>query len=138
MAGGGGGLPHTSSNRQMGIAAGWGRIFKTGLTIMRLTLMGLTIMGLTLMTLTTLNILYNFFGLDNWALLYAQRIALQQEVPLFVCFCLPSKFLDTTYRQYSFMIKGLQEVEKVQNKIVTSLGQAALPFCLSWATPCSS
>ena len=62
----------------------------------------------------TLNILYNFFGLDNWALLYAQRMALKQEVPLFVCFCLPSKFLNTTYRQYSFMIKGLQEVEKVQ------------------------
>ena len=55
-----------------------------------------------------------FFGLDNWALLYAQRMALKQEVPLFVCFCLPSKFLNTTYRQYSFMIKGLQEVEKVQ------------------------
>ncbi|CAH3128511.1 unnamed protein product [Porites lobata] len=49
---------------------------------------------------------------DNWALLYAQRMALKQEVPLFVCFCLPSKFLNTTYRQYSFMIKGLQEVEK--------------------------
>lgn len=49
---------------------------------------------------------------DNWALLYAQRMALKQKVPLFVCFCLPSKFLNTTYRQYSFMIKGLQEVEK--------------------------
>lgn len=49
---------------------------------------------------------------DNWALLYAQRMALKQEVPLFVCFCLPSKFLNTTYRQYSFMIKGLHEVEK--------------------------
>ncbi|KAL9958302.1 hypothetical protein ACROYT_G035302 [Oculina patagonica] len=49
---------------------------------------------------------------DNWALLYAQRMALKQEVPLIVCFCLPSKYLDAAFRQYSFMIKGLQEVEK--------------------------
>lgn len=49
---------------------------------------------------------------DNWALLYAQRMALKQDVPLFVCFCLPPKYLDTTYRQYSFMTTGLQEVEK--------------------------
>lgn len=49
---------------------------------------------------------------DNWALLYAQRMALKQEVPLLVCFCLPSKYLHSTFRQYSFMIKGLQQVEK--------------------------
>ena len=50
---------------------------------------------------------------DNWALLYAQRMALKQQVPLIVIFCLPSKYLDAAFRQYSFMIKGLQEVEKV-------------------------
>ena len=50
---------------------------------------------------------------DNWALLYAQRMALKQEVPLIVCFCLPSKYLNAAFRQYSFMITGLQEVEKV-------------------------
>lgn len=50
---------------------------------------------------------------DNWALLYAQRMALKQEVPLVVCFCLPSKYLDAAYRQYNFMIIGLQEAEKV-------------------------
>lgn len=49
---------------------------------------------------------------DNWALLYAQRMALKQEIPLVVCFCLPSKYLHSTFRQYSFMIKGLQQVEK--------------------------
>jgi len=49
---------------------------------------------------------------DNWALLYAQRMALKQEVPLIVCFCLPSKYLHAAFRQYSFMITGLQEVEK--------------------------
>lgn len=49
---------------------------------------------------------------DNWALLYAQRMALKKQVPLFVCFSLPSKYLNATFRQYDFMIKGLQEVEK--------------------------
>ena len=53
------------------------------------------------------------FFVDNWALLYAQRMALKQQAPLIVCFCLPSKYLEATFRQYSFMIKGLQEVEKV-------------------------
>ena len=54
-----------------------------------------------------------FSFIDNWALLYAQRMALKQEVPLIVYFCLPSKYLDAAFRQYSFMITGLQEVEKV-------------------------
>ena len=56
---------------------------------------------------------------DNWALLYAQRMALKQEVPLIVCFCLPSKYLDAAFRQYSFMITGLQEVEKVFTSLNT-------------------
>ncbi len=48
---------------------------------------------------------------DNWALLYAQRIATKQAAPLAVVFCLAPQFLGATIRQYSFMIKGLQEVE---------------------------
>nr|XP_033814122.1 deoxyribodipyrimidine photo-lyase-like isoform X2 [Geotrypetes seraphini] len=47
---------------------------------------------------------------DNWAFLYAQRLALQQKLPLHVCFCLVPKFLDATIRHYGFMLKGLQEV----------------------------
>ncbi|XP_076197260.1 deoxyribodipyrimidine photo-lyase-like isoform X2 [Aptenodytes patagonicus] len=47
---------------------------------------------------------------DNWAFLYAQRLALKQELPLHVCFCLVPKFLDATIRHYGFMLKGLQEV----------------------------
>ncbi|KAK2530967.1 deoxyribodipyrimidine photo-lyase [Columba livia] len=47
---------------------------------------------------------------DNWAFLYAQRLALKQELPLHVCFCLVPKFLDATIRHYDFMLKGLQEV----------------------------
>ena len=52
--------------------------------------------------------------LDNWAFLYAQKLALKMEVPLHVCFCLVPKFLDASYRQFSFMLKGLREVEQVR------------------------
>ncbi len=53
---------------------------------------------------------------DNWALLFAQEIAINKAVPLAVVFCLAPKFLNATIRQYSFMIKGLQEVEKTLKK----------------------
>uniref|UniRef100_A0A8B9VLW4 Deoxyribodipyrimidine photo-lyase n=1 Tax=Anas zonorhyncha TaxID=75864 RepID=A0A8B9VLW4_9AVES len=49
---------------------------------------------------------------DNWAFLYAQRLALKQELPLRVCFCLVPKFLGATIRHYGFMLRGLQEVSK--------------------------
>lgn len=49
---------------------------------------------------------------DNWAFLYAQRLALKLELPLHVCFCLVPKFLEATIRQFGFMLKGLAEVEK--------------------------
>ncbi|PSN38921.1 hypothetical protein C0J52_11866 [Blattella germanica] len=47
---------------------------------------------------------------DNWAMLYAQKLALKNEVPLHVSFCLVPKFMDATIRHYQFMLKGLQEV----------------------------
>jgi len=49
---------------------------------------------------------------DNWALIYAQRLALKEKVPLLVCFCLVPKFLQATLRQYAFMLKGLKSVQK--------------------------
>ena len=49
---------------------------------------------------------------DNWALLYAQDLALQMNVPLAVVFCLVPEFLGATLRQYGFMLKGLKEVER--------------------------
>ena len=52
-------------------------------------------------------------SLDNWALLYAQKLALKHELPLIVCFCVPSQYLHATYRQYYFMLEGLKEVEQV-------------------------
>lgn len=49
---------------------------------------------------------------DNWSLLYAQRLAIKQNLSLYVCFNLVPKFLDATIRHYSFMIEGLKEVEQ--------------------------
>lgn len=48
---------------------------------------------------------------DNWALLYAQEIAIERRVPLLVVFCLVPSFLDASMRQYDFMIRGLEELE---------------------------
>jgi len=48
---------------------------------------------------------------DNWALLYAQELALTRKEPLFVVFCIIPTFLNATMRQYAFMVTGLQEVE---------------------------
>lgn len=49
---------------------------------------------------------------DNWALLYAQQIALEQKLPLEIVFCLPPRFLGSTCRQYEFMLTGLEQVEE--------------------------
>jgi deoxyribodipyrimidine photo-lyase len=65
---------------------------------------------------------------DNWALLFAQEKALQQRQPLAVVFCLVPTFLNATVRQYRFMLKGLQEVEK-------GLGEKGIPFYLLIGTP---
>jgi deoxyribodipyrimidine photo-lyase len=46
---------------------------------------------------------------DNWALLYAQELALNLKRPLVVIFTLAPGFLDATLRQYSFMLDGLKE-----------------------------
>lgn len=48
---------------------------------------------------------------DNWALLYAQKLALKNKIPLHICFCYVTKFLDATLRHYKFMLGGLAEVE---------------------------
>ncbi|KAM9790339.1 CPD photolyase isoform X1 [Syngnathus typhle] len=50
---------------------------------------------------------------DNWALIHAQHLAMKKNLPLHVCVCLlvPKSEL-STLRHYSFMLKGLEEVEK--------------------------
>jgi deoxyribodipyrimidine photolyase len=49
---------------------------------------------------------------DNWALLFAQDLALERKKPLGVLFCLVPRFLHATTRQYHFMLEGLHEVEQ--------------------------
>mgnify|MGYP005838901157 CR=1 FL=1 len=48
---------------------------------------------------------------DNWALLYAQELAVENKKPLIVVFCLVPEFLSAAIRHYGFMLSGLQEVE---------------------------
>jgi len=70
---------------------------------------------------------------DNWALLFAQELAIKQKTPLSVIFCLVPQFLNATIRQYGFMIKGLQEIEKNLNKknipffLLTGLPEVEVP-----------
>lgn len=49
---------------------------------------------------------------DNWALLYAQELALALGQPLAVVFCLAPAFLGATLRQYAFMLKGLRQLPR--------------------------
>jgi deoxyribodipyrimidine photo-lyase len=65
---------------------------------------------------------------DNWALLFAQQVALEQRVPLGVIFCLVPNFLHATIRQYDFMLTGLEETEK-------KLAEKDIPFFLLTGSP---
>jgi deoxyribodipyrimidine photo-lyase len=60
---------------------------------------------------------------DNWALLFAQELALERKVSLGVVFSLAPRFLNATSRQYGFMLKGLREVE-------SQLAELNIPFFL--------
>jgi deoxyribodipyrimidine photo-lyase len=65
---------------------------------------------------------------DNWALLHAQELALRHRSPLAVVCCLAPKFLGATVRQYGFMLRGLEEVER-------DLAAKGLPFMLLAGEP---
>jgi deoxyribodipyrimidine photo-lyase len=65
---------------------------------------------------------------DNWALLYAQQVALDRQLPLLVVFCLAPSFLGATRRQYAFLLRGLQEVE-------ANLAEHNIPFHLLKGSP---
>jgi deoxyribodipyrimidine photo-lyase len=58
---------------------------------------------------------------DNWALLYAQELAIDHKQPLVVVFCLVPNYLGATIRQYDFMIDGLIEIEQ-------KLAEINIPF----------
>ncbi|MBL8014789.1 MAG: deoxyribodipyrimidine photo-lyase [Candidatus Doudnabacteria bacterium] len=53
---------------------------------------------------------------DNWALIAAQEIAINDNQPLAVIFCLQPSFLGATLRHYDFMLKGLAELENELSK----------------------
>jgi deoxyribodipyrimidine photo-lyase len=65
---------------------------------------------------------------DNWALLYAQELAIKRKAPLLVAFALAPQFLGATIRQYDFMLKGLACVED-------DLARSAIPFYLLEGLP---
>jgi deoxyribodipyrimidine photo-lyase len=65
---------------------------------------------------------------DNYALLYAQGLAMDLKLPLKVVFNLVPTFLSATIRQYDFMLKGLQEVE-------SQLRDLNIPFYLLMGDP---
>lgn len=48
---------------------------------------------------------------DNWAFLFAQKLALKNNIPLHVCFVILPKFLDANMRHYKFLARSLEEVE---------------------------
>lgn len=54
---------------------------------------------------------------DNWALLFAQDLAIKKKKPLAVVFCLVNRFLGAGLRQYDFMLKGLEECSNELKKI---------------------
>ncbi len=68
---------------------------------------------------------------DNWALLYAQELANQTHESLAVIFNLVPEFLGATWRQYSFMLEGLREVEE-------ELKAKNIPFYLLLGDPCQT
>jgi deoxyribodipyrimidine photo-lyase len=65
---------------------------------------------------------------DNWALLFAQQLALEKKRSLVVLFNLAPDFLEATIRQYGFMLKGLGEVE-------SELAKHNIPFFLISGKP---
>lgn len=52
---------------------------------------------------------------DNWALIHAQQLAVTEQLPLHICYCLVASEAESevaTIRHYGFLLKGLEEVAK--------------------------
>ncbi len=58
---------------------------------------------------------------DNWALIYAQNMAIAHGLPLLVIFCLAQSFLGASLRHYGFMLRGLCEISQ-------RLKELSIPF----------
>ena len=54
---------------------------------------------------------------DNWALIEAQKIALDNNVPLEVCFNINNGYSEANLRQYKFLFEGLREVQKTLDEL---------------------
>lgn len=65
---------------------------------------------------------------DNWALLFAQAMAMKKHASLAVIFCLVPRFLSATVRHYDFMLTGLEAVDK-------GLSEKNIPFYLLIGAP---
>ena len=65
---------------------------------------------------------------ENWALSFAQDLAVKRRSPLAVVFSLAEEFLGAAIRQYDFMLRGLQEVE-------TALEEKGIPFIFLRGNP---
>jgi deoxyribodipyrimidine photo-lyase len=65
---------------------------------------------------------------DNWALIFAQDLAVARNEPLAVVFCVVTEFLNAAMRQYKFMFAGLKEVER-------TLSILNIPFFLLQGQP---
>jgi deoxyribodipyrimidine photo-lyase len=65
---------------------------------------------------------------DNWALIYAQKLAIESGRPLLVVFSLSPNFIESPIRHYAFMLKGLKETE-------TKLHELNIPFYLLLGEP---
>jgi deoxyribodipyrimidine photo-lyase len=68
---------------------------------------------------------------DNWALAFAQSLAVKDSVPLAVAFTLAPSFLGATRRQYLFMLRGLEELS-------ASLDPFGIPFYLLKGEPAAT
>jgi deoxyribodipyrimidine photo-lyase len=49
---------------------------------------------------------------DNWALIFAQELALYKKQPIVVVFCLQPDFLNAQAKMFNFMLDGLEIIEK--------------------------
>ena len=61
---------------------------------------------------------------DNWALLFAQELAIKYKQPLAVVFCLIDDFLGATFRQYRFML----DHPNTDNSVLVNHGSAVIQF----------
>ena len=75
---------------------------------------------------------------DNWALLKAQELAIQNESGLSIVFCLSASFLGANIRHYGFMLRGLKEFSvaakalNIPFHIISGPPDTSLPeYCLN-------